>query len=63
MEVGNIVKLNNGNAIAEIIKIFSNQSYIIECKDKRLQFVRLVDSNDQQSDLAFSSWSNLFKRY
>jgi len=45
-----------------ITKIFSNQSVVIECKERFLSFVRLVTLEEIKQGVAFSSNTNYFLR-
>jgi hypothetical protein len=59
---GTVLTLSDNIHKATVQKIISNQSMVIECSDKQLSFVRLIENDDIYRGIPFASWMNIFYR-
>lgn len=59
MNIGESILLSDKKHKATVTKVFS-YSFIIECNDRQLSFVRLVDNNDINDGIKFGSWEKYF---
>jgi hypothetical protein len=59
---GTVLTLSDNIHHAIVTKIVSNLSMIIECTDKQLSFVRLIENDDIYRGIPWNSWMNIFYR-
>jgi hypothetical protein len=59
---GTVLTLSDNIHHATVQKILSNQSMVIECTDKQLSFVRLIENDDIYRGIPFASWMQIFYR-
>ncbi len=57
---GSLITLSDNIHTATVVKVLSNQSFVIECSDKQLSFVKLVDNDDLSKGIPWSTWGNYF---
>jgi hypothetical protein len=59
MTEGTTLLCSDNKHFVIVAKIFSNQSIIVESKDKQLSFTRLIEYNDVYKGISFGSWINI----
>ena len=59
---GTVLTLSDNIHKAVVQKILSNQSMVIECTDKQLSFVRLIENDDIYKGIQYVSWMQIFYR-
>ena len=59
---GTVLTLSDNIHKATVQKIISNQSMVIECTDKQLSFVRLIENDDIYKGIQYVSWMQIFYR-
>ena len=59
---GTVLTLSDNIHKATVQKILSNQSMVIECTDKQLSFVRLIENDDIYKGIQYVSWMQIFYR-